>query len=208
VDSERPRESPANSLSTELGSACLERVDKKSTVSVLIRRERPMKSLHFVMMALFVAACGISALAQEQVRAASLPYLTVRVALTHTPAGVPRLEETFSTNDPRNHNLYCISGFLDLKYVLRGSAGKEIPASKDPWTRGTDMQYSRGMSWNPKGPEGSDPCKAIKTDKAFRVVLLPVLYPNLPHGMYTLRVVLAPRGTGDRATSAPLALAF
>lgn len=208
MDSQEPRESPANSLSAELGNARLERVDKKSTVSVLIRRDRPMNSLHPAALALLVAASGASALAQEQVGIASLPYMTVKVTLTHTADGVPRLEEAFSTNDSRNHNVFCISGFLDLKYVLKDAAGKEIPPSKDPWTRGTDMQYSGGMSWNPKGPEGPDPCKAIRADKAFRVVLLPVLYPNLPHGMYTLRVVLAPRGTGDRATSAPLAISY
>lgn len=158
-------------------------------------------------LALLVAASGASALAQE-VGVASLPYMTVKVTLTRTAAGVPRLEEAFSTNDSRNHNVFCISGFLDLQYVLKDATGKEIPPSKAPWTRGTDMQYSGGMSWNPKGPEGSDQCKAIKTDKAFRVVLLPVLYPDLPHGMYTLRIVLAPRGTGDRATSAPLAVNY
>lgn len=144
-----------------------------------------------------------STVAQVQ-SVASLPYLTLKVTLTRTVSGIPRLVEEFFTSDEQHHNVFCISGFKDVQYVLRDQTGAIVPAIKEPWKRGTDMQYSGGMSWNPKGPNGSDPCKAIKDDKAYRIVLLSDLYSKLNPGTYSLQLTLAPRGTNDRASLPPM----
>jgi hypothetical protein len=166
-----------------------------------------MKTVLILALALLATATsGTSVSAKEVVESASLPYLTLKVTLTRTVDGTPRLDEEFSTSDPANHNVFCISGFFDVEYLLKDASGRIMPATKDPWRRGTDMQYVSGMSWNPKGPSGPDPCKAIKADKAFRFILLSYYYPSLRPGTYTLQITLAPRGRSDRATLAPLAI--
>ena len=140
------------------------------------------------------------AVAQVQ-SVASLPYLTLKVTLTHTVSGIPRLVEEFSTSDEQHHNVFCISGFRDVQYVLRDQAGAIVPAIKEPWKRGTDMQYFGDVT---TGPHGSDPCKTLKDDKAYRIVLLSDLYSKLSPGTYSLQITLAPRGTTDRANLPPM----
>lgn len=81
-----------------------------------------------------------------------------------------------------------------------------MPVDKEASTRSGDMQNASGMSRDPKGPSGPDPCKAMKDNKAYRVVLLFDLYPELRPGTYTLQITLAPRGTSDKASLAPITI--
>ena len=55
-------------------------------------------------------------------------------------------------------------------------------------------------------PGAPDPCKTVKVDRITKSVLLSWFYPNLPHGVYTLRITLAPRGTAERATLPPFTI--
>jgi hypothetical protein len=141
----------------------------------------------------------------DTVRTASLPHVDVAVTITRTSGGQPMLIENFTTDSPHKHSLCCISGFLDMKYVLRDSTSKIIPVSSKG---GADRVAGNGdtgaaFSSNGKPVTTPDPCKTIDSNAEQRRVLIPDLYPQLAHGTYTLQVILAPRDTAERAALSP-----
>jgi len=165
-----------------------------------------MNKLCFYLLGVIIAALPPSVPAQERaVRTVALPYLKVEITLV--PVSNPPdfvLRERFSTNDPKNHNVFCISGLRDVRYNLRDSSGKTVSLATNAFDH-ADVRSGGGM-WNPEGPLGPDPCKAIKDDQAYRSVVFSWLYPNLKPGRYSLQIVLAPRGNPDRATTAPFSI--
>jgi hypothetical protein len=125
---------------------------------------------------------------------------TVKVTLTReTSPSDFRLVEYFTTTDPQHHTVVCASGFVDIKYVLRDASGTVVPGVKDPWKMHSDRDYPMSFSSN----ETSNGCTVVKIAGATRVVYLSWLYPNLKPGVYTLQIMLAPRGGAERATLAP-----
>jgi hypothetical protein len=154
--------------------------------------------------ALLVGSTSYIARAQQTAvsKTVSVPNLTVSIAAHYTAyVNRPVLFEEFSTNDPQNHSLYCVSGYLDVHYILRDSSGKVVPINKEPWKMGSDIPYGTETGFVPGAP---DACKTVKTARAERRVLLTDLYPGLRHGSYSLQITLAPRGRSDHATSAPM----
>jgi hypothetical protein len=204
VAPQEPRKPPTNGLSSELRDARVEWLASESYLALLTPSENKDMKISSIC-ALLGYISGIMAppcvLAQEgAMREASLPYLTLRVHLSQNYAGVPKLVEYFSTADARRHSVVCVSAFFDVRYVLKDGSNQVVPIDKEPWKHGSDQisgggGYATGMS---------DPCKTIKQDQATRAVLLTYFYPNLAPGLYTLQITLAPRGTNDRATLAPL----
>ncbi len=95
-----------------------------------------------------------------------------------------------------------MSGFYDVKYVLRNRSGKIVPTDNQPWKRGSDM-IEGGGGYVQGAP---DPCKTSRVGSVTRAVLLSDYYPNLKHGTYTLLMTLAPRNTTARANLAPITI--
>jgi len=127
----------------------------------------------------------------------------VKVTLTHETSRLDfRLVEYFSTTDPQHHSVVCASGFVDLEYILRDASGTVVAGVNDPWKAHSDKDYP--MSFSSKGP--SNGCTVETVAGATRVVYLSWLYPNLKPGVYTLEIILAPRGGAGRATLAPFAI--
>lgn len=120
-------------------------------------------------------------------RAASVPHLTLRVRLDTNDAGIPKLTEYFSTDDPENHSVACISGFLDVAYVLRDRLDHVVSAGPHP---------------------ALNACTTLEQAQATRSILISDLYPNLSPGIYTLQMTLAPRGQLDRADLSPLTIEY
>ena len=148
-----------------------------------------MKTLALVSFSAVLFVISTSDLANAQQTAVSqivsVPNLAVQISLAYTAyVNKPVLFEEFSTNDPQNHSLYCVSGYLDVHYVLRDSSGKVVPIDKEPWKMGSDIPYGTETGFVPGAP---DACKTVKTARAERRVLLSDLYPGLRHGSYSLR---------------------
>jgi hypothetical protein len=120
-------------------------------------------------------------------RAASVPHLSLRVRLDTDDAGLPKLTEYFSTDDPQNHSVACVSGFLDVSYVLRDRLDHVIAAGPHP---------------------APNACTTLEQVDATRSVLISDLYPNLSPGIYTLQITLAPRNQLDRADLSPLTVEY
>jgi hypothetical protein len=136
---------------------------------------------------------------------ASVPPYTVKVeVLRATDQQDDVLLEQISTSDPENHSVYCFDGLRDLEYVLRDNSGEIIPLA-DTWRNHVDFMSGYGQ-YNPKGPNGPDPCKAIKAPETNPRVQLSWLYPSLKPGTYTLQVILAPHGTTGRAATPALTI--
>jgi hypothetical protein len=133
---------------------------------------------------------------------ASIPYITLRVQVSYNYAGVPKIVEEFSTNDPDNHSVFCLSSFFDVKYELRNASNKVIALDSKPWEHGTDI--IQGGGGNVAG--APDACRTVKASRVTRAVLLSYFYPSLPLGTYTLQITLAPRGRSDRAAVAPFTI--
>jgi hypothetical protein len=144
-------------------------------------------------------------LSQTMLRTLTLPNLSVQIALDHTSDGEPILFETFVTNDPDRHSVYCASGFLDVHYTLRDSSGHVVPAAQQPWKHSSDVPEGTMTGYVPGAP---DPCTTVKARRSERRVLLTAVYPNLPHGTYTLQLKLAPRGRPDSATAEPITISL
>src|ERR1700688_918199 len=70
---------------------------------------------------------------------ASLQYVTLRVQVTSNYAGAPKLIEEFSSNDPINHSVFCLSSFFDVKYQLRNASNELITPDSKPWEHATDV---------------------------------------------------------------------
>lgn len=120
-------------------------------------------------------------------RAASVPHLTLRVRLDTDDAGLPKLTEYFSTDDPQNHSVACVSGFLDVSYVLRDRLDRVIPSAPHP---------------------AHNACTTLEQAEATRSVLISNLYPNLASGIYTLQITLTPRDQLERADLSPLTVEY
>ena len=132
--------------------------------------------------------------------AATVSPWTVKVTLTRETSPLDfRLVEYFTTTDAQHHTVVCASGFVDLQYILRDASGTVVSGVKDPWTKHSDKDYP--MSFSSNG--SSNGCTVVKAAGATRVVYLSWLYPNLKPGVYTLQIMLAPRGSAERATLAP-----
>lgn len=152
---------------------------------------------------LLLAALGSPPPAQQQSLDVAVPGLSLHASLTHNAENEPMLIEDFSTDDPANQSVYCISGFFDVRYALRDASGEIVPENKTPWKLGSDVPYCFECGYIPGAP---DPCKTVKTSQNQRRVLLFTLFPGLPRGKYTLQLVLAPRGSSERATSGPIVI--
>jgi hypothetical protein len=138
---------------------------------------------------------------------ASAPPYSVRVTvLRATDPIYDVLYEAISTSDPQNHSVYCLDGLLDLEYVLRDSSGKIVPLA-DTWRDHVDFMMN-SPPYNPKGPNGPDPCKGIRIAETHAKVWFSWLYPSLKRGTYTLQVILAPRGTTDHAITPPFTISI
>lgn len=142
-----------------------------------------------------------SAAAAQGDRRISLPFITLQISLSHNYLRDIIIIETFSTNDPVHHNVLCRSGFLDVRYTLRNSAGDIVPVNKEPWTRGSDQVLGSAANM-----PGADPCATAHTPVSERRVLLSNLYPDLPHGTYSLQITLAPRGRADSVSAQPITI--
>lgn len=168
-----------------------------------------MKTLITLISSALLLMLGLTqgGLAQESTRTLSVPHLSVHISLDYNAVSQPMLIESFSTDDPNYHSVYCMSGYLDLRYVLRDSSGKVVPMNTEPWKiRGAgDIPYGTQTG---HVPGAADPCKTVKVARAYRRLLLHVLYPQIPHGTYSLQVILAPRDRIDRATSVPIPLSI
>jgi hypothetical protein len=140
----------------------------------------------------------------DVIRTVSVPHVKVAVTIDRTSGGEQMLIENFTTDSPYKHSLICISGFHDMKYVLRDSKGTIIPVSSKG---GFDRVAGNGdaaVLIGPRGPTPTpDPCKTIGANSQQRRVLISDLYPHLAHGTYTLQVILAPRDSLEQATLAP-----
>lgn len=153
--------------------------------------------------------CGLSvpatALAQIEL-SASTPSVTLRVRVTANYAGEPEFREEFSANDPERLSVLCMSGFYDVRYVLRDPYGNVVPTDNQPWKRGSDMIQGGGGYVSDVNARAKDACTSSRVPRVYRAVLLSDYYPNLKHGTYTLEITLAPRGTKDRASLPPITI--
>jgi hypothetical protein len=159
------------------------------------------------LLACIVAVHGLSvspALGAPVSLTAATPYMTLRITVEKNYAGVPMLREDFSTNDPVHHNVLCASGFLDVKYQLKDSAGRMLAPDPQPWKRDSDMLQGGG-GYVAGAP---DPCKISRVDLVHRGILLTDYYPKLQHGRYTLYVTLAPRGSSYHTAFSPISIVY
>jgi hypothetical protein len=156
----------------------------------------------FVGALLAAAITPHGALAQEgAVRTAAISHLKVSVVLSLTSSGRWMLVENFTTDDPNGHSVWCIFGARDMKYILRDSSGKNIPASgrAEPDAAFNAYQAMSGVS-----NYSENFCKAMHVEFQQRRILLDTLYPGLSPGTYTLQLILAPKDSSERAALAPL----
>ena len=152
---------------------------------------------------LFALAVSQPGSAQETtIRTASLPYLTLKVTLFTDNEGKPALYELFSTNDPYKHSVFCMSGFDDVQYLLRDASGQLVAVNKAARKSGSDI-ISGGGGYAVGAPNS---CKGIFGERVLRRLALSWLYPQLSPGTYSLQIILAPRGTPNRATLTPLTI--
>lgn len=153
--------------------------------------------------ALSAFAC-VAATAQDLPQSVDVdvPHVHMHVWYMFNYEAEPMLIENFSTNDPRNHSVYCISGLRGVQYELRDAFGNVVPARAEPWKHASDLVNGEGGVV----PGAPDPCKTVESDFDQRRVLLYYLYPGLPRGKYTLRLTLAPQRSNESATSAPLTI--
>jgi hypothetical protein len=163
-----------------------------------------MRTRPFLLSALTLCLLIVSAaaLAQEVTHAASAGYVNLAVKLGRAAdSKKPALEEIFSTSDPYKHSVYCISSYYDVRYMLRDSLGRVVPTNKAQWGSEVGPYFSAQG-----GPGAPDACRTVIASKAVRDVELADIYPALRPGMYTLRVTLAPRNSGERAALSPFAI--
>lgn len=129
-----------------------------------------------------------------QTQAASVSDVRVTISLSRAVMhNALMIIATFTTDTPDSADVYCLSGYRDLQYVLRNAAGNVIPVNPDAWKFPDQVNY-----W------GAGPCEAVKIPRKESRVLIPELYPNLSPGTYTLQVTLAPRGRAGRAPFRPI----
>jgi hypothetical protein len=155
---------------------------------------------------LFTAHSAWAQQSSESQNTVSISFLTATYQLDYLPVGSqPVLLVTFSTNDPEHHSVYCVNAYRDLKYVLRNAAGKVMPVNVDAWKTNVD-RISGGGGYVPGAP---NPCSTVKASVHQSRVLMRALYPDVPHGSYTLQVILAPRGGKTaEAAFAPISIRF
>jgi hypothetical protein len=174
-------------------------MDRISSRSRVLKGALPMNA-RTSLLVLAVLAVSRPAIAQQATRTASIPYVTLQVKLLYDYQGAPILEETYTTNDPHKHSVYCMSGFYDARYTLRDSSGHVIPINTEPWKFGSDIISGGGGVV----PGAGDPCKTVKAPRDERRFPLAYLYPNLKRGAYTLQITLAPQGQSAYAALAPI----
>ncbi len=146
--------------------------------------------------------------AQEITGKVSLSTVSLKVTILKDDKNSPILREEFTTTDPYEHSVFCMSGFFDVQYTLRNSSGQIIPVNKEPWKYGSDrISGGGGIPSAARGPvQLEDPCKEVKAPLDDRQFPLSYLYPNLEPGFYTLQLTLAPSGTSERAAMVPFVI--
>jgi hypothetical protein len=148
-----------------------------------------------------VGQAGAQAL---ETRSAAVPHLSVEITVWRLSGGRISLDERFHTDDSSRHSVYCIDGFSDMKYTLKDSQGSVILSSPKG---GFDLVAGGGGT--PVGPgHVANPCSSVQVGFQQRRVLLSDLYPNLPHGTYSLTITLAPRSTAEKASAQPITLSL
>jgi hypothetical protein len=164
-----------------------------------------MKRRAILLAFLFVLAAPQRCLAQESVtRTASVPHLKVTASIERTGTGELMIAELFETDSPLAHTVICVSGLRDVKYILRNASGRIVPMANTENVYDGPPTGSGGVPIGPREPTPTpDPCKTIWDNVAQRKFIFSQLYPNLAHGTYTLRLILAPRGTVDQAALSP-----
>ena len=129
-------------------------------------------------------------------QSASVSDVRAKISIDHesTHGGVV-IVVTFTSDTPETAHLKCLSGYLDLQYVLRDAAGKVIPIDPDAWKTPDQTNYYN-----------NGPCSLSPLRRHGSRVLLSALYPGLAPGTYTLQIALAPRGRAGRAIFQPIQL--
>ena len=77
--------------------------------------------LSLVVIVIVFLSSGLRVSAQQGAtsRAATLPNLTAQVSVDYNAVGQAMVIVDFSTDDPKKQNVYCLSSFQDLQFVLR-----------------------------------------------------------------------------------------
>lgn len=153
--------------------------------------------------ALFLLSASLLVLSAPEGRAAeqlttqslTLPNLSAQISFVRTAEGQPMIIARFTTKDSDKNNVYCLSAYRDLQYVLRDSSGNVIPVNADAWKTNLDAVTEHDLQ--PR-------CEGVKAERKESRALLLALYPGLAHGAYSLQITLAPRGRTDRAAFAPI----
>jgi hypothetical protein len=144
-----------------------------------------------------------TAYAQEgAVRTATISHLKVSVVLSLTSSDRWMLVENFTTDDPKGHSVYCIFGARDMRYILRDSSGKVIPATGRASPDAAFVAYQSISGVSNYSEKFCTTMYGVEFQQ--RRILLDTLYPGLPHGSYTLQLILAPKDSTEQATLAPL----
>lgn len=153
-----------------------------------------------------LSTLGVSvALAQQIVasQTVSVPRVTAKVLVTQANNHSAVIDVRFSTysrtgyRTSGTYNVNCLSGYRDIRYVLRDSAGKILPMNANAWKNHGDILKSYLGT-----------CKQWPWTTKTSVVSLSDLYPNVPRGRYTLQMTLAPRDLAERASFTPVHIQF
>ena len=158
-----------------------------------------MKNLIIALGLLASLALPVASIGQEIAsrQTASLAPITADVRVVYTPQDHKALViAVFTTTDPTKYSVNCLSVYRDVKFTLRDSSGQIMQMDSDAWKSHAD--YSTEQYAN-------TPCERLpqswtkKDSRAF----LQDLYPSVPHGTYSLEMLIAPHGLSHYATLAP-----
>lgn len=128
----------------------------------------------------------------------NIPHLEAKAWIDYTPYSHEAIVFFVFTTDNRDkEKVNCLNAYRDVQYVLRNSQGKVMPQDAEAWKKMPDTVTSQGMGYD---------CHVlpwtVKNSRAF----LNIIYPTVPHGTYSLQIILAPRGSAARAVFSPIAV--
>lgn len=149
--------------------------------------------------ALLAISCTSPALAQQVItrQTETLSHLTANLSIVYKPDHKAVIIVLFSTDSRSKQNVNCLNAYRDIQYKLRDSSGQVMHGDPAAWTKAYDATFQQYFE---------HPCDKLPWTEKDSRALLDVLYPNLPHGTYTLEMTLAPRGRSDRVPFLPVTL--
>lgn len=143
------------------------------------------------------------------VRSVSLGYVGVTFRVLGATDGNPIMGVVISTSDPVHHSLGCLDPAKILKFQLVNAAGETVPIHLTGLTFGpqscSECGVPRGLDANGRLLPTPDPCAHVTGIGELRARLRDA-YPEVPHGLYTLRVTLSLPGMAAEAEFAPVTI--